>query len=165
MKKMKKISISNVGTREDIRKKLVCEFLNFKQGSGTQYLEVENNGSHSVYIICPGQLNKGIDFVVNVKGFSFKSKSGRNLKNPSHNNIIQDLKDKKASNSKEFNNLISEIENVYSCTEEAISSCSFSVGVPADLLLKILKWLFIEQDITYWTKSGRDMLMNGIRQI
>jgi hypothetical protein len=26
----------------------------------------------------------------------------------------------------------------------------------------IIKWLFIEQDVTYWLQTGRDMLMAAI---
>lgn len=29
-------------------------------------------------------------------------------------------------------------------------------------ILKTLRWLFIEQDVTYWSGSGRQMLFNGI---
>ena len=33
----------------------------------------------------------------------------------------------------------------------------FSAGLPADHILKTIKWLFIEQDIRYWNYSGRNM--------
>jgi hypothetical protein len=36
------------------------------------------------------------------------------------------------------------------------------VGLPPDQLLYIIKWLFIEQDVTYWLQTGRDMLMAAI---
>jgi hypothetical protein len=39
-----------------------------------------------------------------------------------------------------------------------------SVGLPPDQLLYIIKWLFIEQDLTYWNQTGRDMLMRAIEQ-
>ena len=32
-------------------------------------------------------------------------------------------------------------------------------GLAPDELLYIVKWLFIEQDVTYWAGTGRDMLM------
>ena len=32
-------------------------------------------------------------------------------------------------------------------------------GLAPDELLYIIKWLFIEQDVTYWARTGRDMLM------
>jgi hypothetical protein len=39
---------------------------------------------------------------------------------------------------------------------------SISIGLPIDELLHIIKWLFIEQDLTYWLQTGRDMLMAKI---
>ena len=44
-------------------------------------------------------------------------------------------------------------------------SCQFQNGLPTDLILKVLKWLFIEQDITYWNRSGRDMFYNSIIEL
>jgi hypothetical protein len=31
-------------------------------------------------------------------------------------------------------------------------------------ILLIIKWLFIEQDLTYWLGKGRDMLMRSIEK-
>lgn len=60
------------------------------------------------------------------------------------------------------------MEKVYLCQD--IDSCSyefidFSDGFSVDMILKVLKWLFIEQDIRYWNYSGRDMLWKGICSI
>ena len=35
-------------------------------------------------------------------------------------------------------------------------------GWPVDQLLYIIKWLMVEQDVTYWLQTGRDMLMSAI---
>ena len=42
---------------------------------------------------------------------------------------------------------------------------TFKSGFPYDLIIKTLKWLFIEQDIRYWNYSGHDMLWKGIYNI
>jgi len=34
---------------------------------------------------------------------------------------------------------------------------------PIAIILLAIKWLFIEQDITYWNWSGRNMLMNSLK--
>ena len=39
---------------------------------------------------------------------------------------------------------------------------AFHKGLTLEMLLKILKWLFIEQDITYWNYDGRQMLKMAI---
>ena len=36
---------------------------------------------------------------------------------------------------------------------------------PAEMILKVFKWLFIEQEIRYWNYSGRDMLWQGVPSI
>jgi hypothetical protein len=41
----------------------------------------------------------------------------------------------------------------------------FGAGMPAEVLLKLLKWVFLEQDLTYWHSSGRRMPMDGVRDV
>jgi hypothetical protein len=36
---------------------------------------------------------------------------------------------------------------------------------PIEIILLAIKWLFIEQDITYWNWSGRDMLWGHIQTV
>ena len=31
--------------------------------------------------------------------------------------------------------------------------------------LKLLKWMWIEQDVTYWTRKGREMLWDGLEAL
>ena len=60
------------------------------------------------------------------------------------------------------------IDSVFNCKEiesEWFDEFSFTTGKSVELILKVIKWFFIEQDITYWNYSGRNMLMNGIREI
>jgi hypothetical protein len=37
----------------------------------------------------------------------------------------------------------------------------FKNNVKAERMLLLAKWFFIEQDVTYWTESGRHMLRGG----
>ena len=37
-------------------------------------------------------------------------------------------------------------------------------GIPFDALIKLLKWVPIEQDVTYWNWTGRLRPMDGIRR-
>jgi len=95
----------------------------------------------------------------------FFAKSGSRRRNPSHDDILNDLKLKKQENPILFKQFVTEIESVFECTKEADTNIVFSSGISPNLLIKLIKWLFIEQDITYWTKSGRKMFMNAIREI
>ena len=57
---------------------------------------------------------------------------------------------------------------IHDCAEPAdalaaqADLAALKVGLAPDTLLLILKWLFIEQDLTYWAQRGRDMLMRAI---
>lgn len=57
---------------------------------------------------------------------------------------------------------------IYKCeniSEEDMDEVIFNNGFSTEMILKTLKWLFIEQDIRYWNYSGRDMLWGEIQEI
>lgn len=114
-----------------------------------------------VFLLRPTFLNKGIDFQVWVE----KMKNDED-KRPSHKDIFEDLRIKRKENPKDLPTLIECINRVWNCAEpnEVLkdNKLNFKNGFSAELLLKILKWLFVEQDITYWNYSGREMLKKGI---
>jgi hypothetical protein len=162
--------------RKILRDNLIQEFLkedggyvkdNIKHVQAYRYyVEILKNGKR-VYLQRPAHLNKGMDFQVCVEGL-LKYKNG-NDKPPSHSDIIKDLKLKKSQNLKEFEKLKELIDRVWDCEEPEdiikTKSLSFIQGFSVEEILKILKWLFIEQDMTYWSYDGRDMLMGGINEI
>ena len=78
-----------------------------------------------------------------------------------------DLKIKKKENATQYHKLFSIIKKIYNC--EPINNEEMNVpfinGYTSELIIKTLKWLFIEQDIRYWNYSGRDMLWNAIKGI
>lgn len=165
---------SNEGTRNSIRQAVVLEFLNEEPGTGNKklaskyiyYVETLRDGNR-IYLERPAQLNKGFDFIIKVENTEFKEKGALKYA-PSHNNIIEDLRAKKNENSEEYDKLFQYIKLVFECNEiEEIwfDEFSFNTGKGVEVILKVIKWLFIEQDITYWNYSGRNMLMNGIREI
>ncbi len=131
-------------------------------------VETCNDGS-LIYLTRPTPKNKGVDFQVKVAGFRSairKTKSER----PSHDDVKHDLKSKLDQLPDLKEDLFAALSDVYDCIEpeEAIRRHSrvkrFSVGLQVDKTLRIIKWLFIEQDITYWLGTGRDMLMSSIEE-
>ena len=57
------------------------------------------------------------------------------------------------------------MRRVWDCEEvnDVVADLNLFVGdVRAERALKLAKWLFIEQDVTYWTESGRHMLRQWI---
>jgi hypothetical protein len=160
-------------SREKLRKAIVNAFLSEKGGywkNGVKHVTrfkyfVETlKGGRRLFLLRPTYLNKGIDFQVWVERFD-----GKNDKRPSHQDIFKDLEIKKRENSRDLPKLIEAIKRVWNCEEpnsvlNDLKSAKFKKGLPVEMLLKILKWLFIEQDITYWNYDGRGMLMGAIEE-
>jgi hypothetical protein len=160
-------------SRPELRQRVVKKFLTENPGEGTGDLaskyryntELTDAGSW-VYLMRPANLKNGFDFLICVEDIRFSN----NRNYPAHSDIIDDLKRKKVSNPKNFQKLLSGIIEVYNCKDPFLFPqenriIRFSSGYSSDLILFVLKWLFIEQDIRYWNYSGRAMLMKGIKDI
>jgi hypothetical protein len=123
-----------------------------------------------LYLLRPTWLNKGFDFQVNVEGLvkTVKPARGATREMPSHSDVLHDLSSKVSARPANRRSLFEAIGAVYDCGEPAdvISQspplAAFEGGWPMDQLLYIIKWLMIEQDVTYWLQTGRDMLMSAI---
>ena len=168
------LHIDNIGSRNDIRMKVVNELANELPGEGknelaskyTYYVETLND-QRRIYLRRPAFLHNGFDFVVCVEGINFNP-TGRRRNYPTHNDILNDLKEKYNEAPIKYDYLYTALYAIYSCSYiniETLYSISFKSGFPCDLIIKTLKWLFIEQDIRYWNYSGRDMLWKEIYNI
>ena len=168
------LHIDNIGSRNDIRMKVI-HFLSLeKPGDGkgklaskyTYYVETLKD-NRKIYLRRPAYLHNGFDFVVCVQDINFNP-SGRKRDNPTHDDILNDLQAKYMENPSKYAMLFDILENTYHCkyiNYSLLDSLYFETGFPCDLIVKTLKWLFIEQDIRYWNYSGRDMLWNKIWSI
>lgn len=161
------------GDRNKVRMKVVNEFSKEEPGQGsynlasryTYYVETLNDGNR-IYRRRPANLHNGFDFIVGVENINFNLYGkGRNY--PKHDDIIIDLTKKKKENSKKYSQLYSVLEKAYKCepigTDEMF--LTFNIGFSTELIIKILKWLIIKQDIRYWNYSGKDMLWNAIKKV
>lgn len=121
-----------------------------------------------VYLERPGRLNKGCDFVIFVEDFILFGNG--NDKPPRHNDLLTDLKFKANSMRTNFLYLRSLIQQVYNCDPMApiinqANALAFKSGWSCEVILKVVRWLFIEQDLTYWNRTGRAMLWTEIQSI
>lgn len=161
------------GDRKAIREKVVELFLSEKPGyweDGKKhvtrykyYVETLEDGRR-IYLSRPAHLNKGMDFEVKVERFD-----GIKDKRPSHNDIFNDLKEKKEKEAPKLMGLLDVIALVHDCQDPTFvlpkySHVQFETGMSTEMVLKILKWLFIEQDTTYWNYDGRYMLFSAIKK-
>lgn len=39
------------------------------------------------------------------------------------------------------------------------------IDAKVDVLLKVIKWMFIMEDIVYWNYPGRSMLYNALKEV
>lgn len=158
---------SNEGIRNDVRMRVVEAFAEEFPGKGKgdaaskyiYYVETLKDGNR-VYLQRPAFLYNGFDFLVCVENTNYSAPGERSRNNPKHKDIQDDLIKKKAENPELYKNLYMLLQKVYEChdvKEEEYADISFSSGLPVEHILKVMKWLFIEQDIRYWNYSGRNM--------
>lgn len=173
--KLTKLSKNHEQNRNDLRKIVIDRFIKEKAGSGNQentskyrYMVENSSSGNRVYLTRPVPLNKGFDFIIHVENYIFKN--GKD--NPRHEDIIESLKEKKQINSKAYSKLLQALEDVFNCKEPDDIYPKYSKhlsqinkNLSPELILKVVKWLFIEQDIRYWNWSGCSMFMKGIRSI
>jgi len=162
--------VRNYTSRGELRKTVVSKLLKEKPGLGggddaSHYrynVETLNDGRR-VYLTRPAYLKKGFDFRINVEGMIFQT--GKEY--PKHDDIFDDLMVKRQENPAMSSRLHQAIERVYYCEDPEdilleYTDVKFSEGHPIDLILKVIKWFLIEQDIRDWNYSGRQMFKNGI---
>ncbi len=167
-------------TRHEIVKKIVNTFINTEyqqRGKGVQFwYPVERLPGNvqllpenaQLFILRPGGLRKwNFDFKVNVV-------PEFGLGRGSHEEIASDLSRKKQENPQKFGELLEAINEIYSCSENDVDrvlgkyphlQSSFQTGAKVEVLLKVIKWMFIMEDIVYWNYEGRAKLYNYLKGV
>lgn len=160
--------------RSAIRKEIITIFLEEKPGKGKsekiskyRYVTKILPDGREIYLNRPANFNNGFDFTLNVSHTNFNQhiKDKRASTRPTHGNIYDDLVEKRVEDTILYDELWNQIELIYSCKLPTNDKLNFKSGHSTELILECLKWLFIEQDVTYWNYSGRAMLYESIRSI
>jgi hypothetical protein len=156
--------------RAELRKTVAGKWAEEEPFTNYRYnVETCLNGKR-VYLLRPTWLNKGFDFGVNIEGLVKVVKPGKGgtREMPSHDDVIHDLRQKVEQHPKKAEVLFAAVAAIYGCAEphdilrKQAELAKFTAGWPVDQSLFAVKWLFIEQDVTYWLQRGRDMLMSAI---
>ncbi len=168
----KMIEIKGSMARHEIVRKVVNTFIDFEsqqRGKGIKFrYPVENLSiGKQLFIFRPGGLNKwNFDFKVEVLK-EFRLGKG------SHDEIKFDFQNKKQENPQKFSVLLHALTAIYECSENDVDQLlenysdlqtSFETGARGDILLKVIKWMFIMEDIVYWNYKGRAMLYNALKE-
>jgi len=172
--KFKTISVSNEGSRNDLRKRVVNIFFEEEHGEGggdlaskyIYYVEELIDGNR-IYLSRPAHLKKGFDFLIHVENIDF-SKGRKYRDYPKHSDLLDDLNLKLRLDNNLYLILLEEINYTFNCheiNEDRIRKLIFQKGYSSELVVKVLKWFFIEQDIRDWNYSGRKMLFNALPKI
>ena len=162
----------NSGSRNDVRKRIVNCFLLETPGRGKGSLVSKYNyivriclNGNKIVLTRPANLKNGFDFLIRVEGINFNKGKGRIRDYPKHDDIFDDLKNKKKESPVSYRRLYSTIKEIFDCKnvpDEIFERFNFKTGYEPDMVTHVIKWFFIEQDIRYWNYSGRNMFMSGI---
>jgi len=176
------IEIKGSMTRHEIVQKVVNTFINTEheqRGRGVKFWYpveqlpsslqlLSEDKENRLFIFRPGGLQKwNFDFKVNVT-------PELGLGKGTHAAIASDLSNKKQENPQEFEKLIDAIEGIYSGLENDVDKvlakypnlqASFQTGAQVEIFLKVLKWMFIMEDIVYWNYDGRAKLYNFLKEV
>lgn len=160
-------SLDGCTTREEIRSIVLNTWLLEVPATKYEYLAEKLSDERWVILKRPAQLNKGCDFRIVLENEFLHNK----LKSPKHVDIYNAISDYKAKLTKvEYNNFTSLLTRIYNLgtTVEVMANLtpiSFSGLVSMEAILVLSKWLFIEQDISYWGYSGRDKLFKYFSEL
>jgi len=163
-----RIEIKGNMPRNEIVRKVVNTFIKTEyqeKGKGVtfRYPVEKLPGNKRLFIMRPGH-KKNFDFKVEVT-------EEMGLKEGKHEQVVLDLRMKKQRNPQEFEDFLRAIEEVYHCSENDVDrllpryanlKASAGIGAEVEVILKILKWLFIMEDIVYWDVEGRAFLYNFV---
>ncbi|MGR3913860.1 MAG: hypothetical protein OD918_04945 [Gammaproteobacteria bacterium] len=163
------LTVENSAARADVRQFLLATWAKEAVAQKYRYFaEVFDDGKR-LYLERPGRLNKGCDFVIYIEdSFLYKNK---NDKPPSHAVLFSDLRSKKRKlDAKSWGHLIACIESVhqitpYDCPLDSKRKIDSLAPMTLQQIQLLCKWFFIEQDLTYWSGQGRNMLMEGITEM
>jgi hypothetical protein len=173
--KLNEFSDEQENNRNNLRKLVIDEFIKERAGQGNKektskykYYVEELSSGNRVYLTRPVPLNKGFDFIIHVENHKFLNKKD----NPRHDDIGDDLRLKKTKNPQAYKKLLLAMQEVFECRDPDDIYHKYQKelgvanwGLSSELILKVVKWFFIEQDIRYWNWSGRNMFMQGITDI
>lgn len=170
----RRVSIRLTGSRRDLRSGIIRAFLDEEPGTGRGDLcsrnvyEVERARSgHLVELHRPANRNNGMDFTVRCPTvtFNYENRLWRHV--PRHEDLVTALKGIRRRHPADYQLVREAIRATYDCrvvrgwrTLARLNSEPMGIGgtpCPADLAVLVAKWLFVEQDVTYWHNSGRAM--------
>ena len=152
----------------ELRKFLLYTFATEECKTKLRYFVETLADGKRIYIERPGRLKKEDNVWIYVE--ELIKRQNTNDKPPSHIDVHEDLQLKKDNlPPNDYGKLIQAITDIHDLKtfEQAYSNVKGLPchGWPYELTLKLVRWFFIEQDLTYWAGQGRGMLYNAIKEV
>lgn len=156
--------------RAETRRLILSKWIEEVPNTKYRYFVEQLSDGSRVYLERPGRLNKGCDFVIYCENHPELEYYNGNDKPPTHLFILDDLEVKKSIlNIEQWQILTRNIRRVFNLEDTSAYLADMNdlplTGLSYEVVLKLLKWFFIEQDLTYWSGQGREMLFNEINSI
>jgi len=161
-----RIHISGPMKRHEIVRAVVNHFIDteyWQKGPGIRFeYPVEDLSNAGALVIARPGKKKNFDFKVLIEP-SYGLDKGQ------HEDIAHDLIEKARTAPSRFGDLWAAISDVYHCVESEADMVlasrpalnePFGVGASSEVVVKVIKWLFIMEDIFYWDSEGRGFLYN-----
>lgn len=160
--------IDEINNKIQLRNFILNQWILESPNRKYRYFVESLDSGDRIYLERPGKLNKGCDFIIYIENYI--TYGNGNDRPPPHNFILDDLVFKKQLlNTNQWTDLVNSISSILNCDSYTSSIAHTvnlpSIGLPYEVILKTLRWLFIEQDITYWSGQGRHMLYDVIVNI
>jgi hypothetical protein len=153
----------------DWRRKVIVLFLDETKGTGDYYyayrVEQMTDGS-AIYLVRP-TFKRGLDYLL------LLADSRGSVIAPKFDDLENDLREKKLRFPELYQRLHSALMQVHAGKDpdrvlaglkDDLSAFS-SGGMPIETLLKVAKWLFIDEDVKYWGQRGRDEWRDSLQQL
>lgn len=161
-------SIEQFNNKAEIRDFLLRQWISESPQTKYRYFVEILQGGKRIYLERPGRLNKGCDFVIYVEN-SYQWANG-NDRPPNYDFVLNDLQQKKSQlTTDQWNSFLSAVNEIYNSNPYANTTQFINelphIGHDYELLLKLIRWFFVEQDITYWFGEGRNKLYQKIVNI
>jgi len=154
------------GVRAEVFQHWIAEEPGTPSVRNTYRYDVERLSDGSlIYLTRPARLNKGADFVIVCEGF-LKFKNG-NARPPKFDDVIPEIQKLVSYSQAHRKELLTALRHIWECqdSKQVLQDLKlFKGNIRAERALLLAKWFFIEQDVTYWTESGRHMLRSYIEE-
>lgn len=157
--KEKEIEIKNFKTSKEFAKKLLEVLLEEEPNKRYKYIIEKLKDGRKIYLKRPTR-RYNFDFEIYVEKWD-----GKSDKRPSHKEII-DYLIKSRKNPQLFEKLWKGVQGVFKFgdPEKLVSQLGLEKEPDAEMILKVLKWMFGLEDIYYWNFKRRNRLMDALKK-